>query len=59
MPEGGSTFGDERLVDLLLATRSVPPAEAVRLVTSEVLGHRAGQLGDDATVAVLDWNGTA
>ncbi len=57
MPEGGTTFGEARLVDLLLATRPIPPAETVRLVASEVLGHRAGQLNDDATVVVLDWKG--
>ncbi len=57
-PEGGTTFGQARLVELLVATRSLPPAETVRLVTREVLDHRAGQLDDDASVVVLDWAGS-
>ncbi len=55
--DAGTTYGEARLVDLLLATRSIPPAETVRLVTSDALSHRAGQLNDDATVVVLDWHG--
>lgn len=58
-PEGGTSFGQARLVELLLATRSVPPGETVRLVANEVLAHRAGQLDDDASIVVLDWTGTA
>lgn len=57
-PEGGTTFAQVRLVELLVATRSLPPAETVRLVTREVLDHRAGQLDDDASVVVLDWAGS-
>ncbi len=56
-PEGGATFGEARLVELLLETRSTPPVETVRLVSHKVLDHRAGQLNDDATVVVLDWHG--
>lgn len=56
-PDNGVVFGRSRLADLLVATRSAPPREAARLVTHEVLVHRAGQLTDDATVVVLDWHG--
>lgn len=59
MPEAGAAFGEARLAELLLETLTTPPAEAVRIVSGEVLRHRAGQLNDDASIVVLDWYGPA
>lgn len=59
MPEAGAAFGETRLTELLLETLASPPAEAARIVSGEVLRHRAGQLSDDASIVVLDWFGPA
>ena len=51
----GDEFGDERLRDLVAATRDVLPTEAVRRITRAVIDHRQAPLRDDATVVCLDW----
>lgn len=56
-PEGGRAFGPARLIELLSETSSQPPSEAVRMISDQVLTHRAGQLADDATIVILDWHG--
>jgi serine phosphatase RsbU (regulator of sigma subunit) len=53
-PEG-EEFGDERLTDLIAATRSQLPTEAVRQITRAVIDHHQVPLRDDATVVCLDW----
>ncbi|PZS26043.1 MAG: phosphatase [Pseudonocardiales bacterium] len=56
-PHGGEAFGEQHLADRVLETASLPPNEVVRVLTSAVLAHRAGQLADDATAVCLDWHG--
>ncbi|MGI9120244.1 MAG: PP2C family protein-serine/threonine phosphatase, partial [Acidimicrobiales bacterium] len=56
-PDGGNAFGLPQLVELLAQTRAQPPTEAVRIISGQVLAHRAGQLSDDATIVLLDWHG--
>src|SRR5437660_2905686 len=51
----GEEFGDERLVELIAATRAEAPPEAVRRITRAVIDHRQVPLRDDATVVCLDW----
>jgi serine phosphatase RsbU (regulator of sigma subunit) len=51
----GEEFGDERLAELLAATRAQAPPEAVRRITRAVIDHRQVPLRDDATVVCLDW----
>jgi serine/threonine protein phosphatase PrpC len=46
------------LASLVRDTRPLHPREAVRAPTTAVLDACHGQLGDDATVLVLDWYGT-
>lgn len=46
------------LASLVRDTRPLHPREAVRALTTAVLDACHGQLGDDATVLVLDWYGT-
>ncbi|WP_030377253.1 MULTISPECIES: PP2C family protein-serine/threonine phosphatase [unclassified Streptomyces] len=45
------------LAALVRDTRALHPREAVRALTTAVLEACHGQLGDDATVLVLDWYG--
>jgi serine phosphatase RsbU (regulator of sigma subunit) len=54
----GTTFGRERLVDLLEreAAAAHPPPETVRRVTRAVLEHQRGVLQDDATVLLARWD---
>jgi serine phosphatase RsbU (regulator of sigma subunit) len=56
-PDGGQAFGEEHLAERVLQTAGLSAAEVVRLLTSAVLDHRAGQLADDATAVCLDWRG--
>ena len=58
-PVGGKPFGDARLHELLGSAKGASATETVRLITSEVVKHRAGQLQDDATAVCLDWHGVA
>jgi len=51
----GKEFGEERLREMIGATRDLLPTEAVRRVTRAVIDHRQGPLRDDATVVCLDW----
>jgi serine phosphatase RsbU (regulator of sigma subunit) len=43
--------------DILTASRSMHPREAVQHLTQEVLGASRGELRDDATALCLDWEG--
>lgn len=56
-PVGGDPFGERLLTKGVLDTAERVPVEVVRLLTSTVLDHRAGQLADDATAVCLDWRG--
>ncbi|MEP6695591.1 MAG: PP2C family protein-serine/threonine phosphatase [Pseudonocardiales bacterium] len=56
-PHGGEAFGEQQLADQVLETGAMSPVEVVRVLTSSVLDHRAGQLADDATAVCLDWRG--
>jgi serine phosphatase RsbU (regulator of sigma subunit) len=51
----GEELGDERLRELVAATRDQLPTEAVRRITRAVIDHRGGPLRDDATVVCVDW----
>ncbi|MFC4942973.1 PP2C family protein-serine/threonine phosphatase [Pseudonocardia sp. GCM10023141] len=53
---GSPAFGLERVVELLLERRRLPPAEFVRHLTGEVQEFRGGDLSDDATAVCLDWH---
>jgi serine phosphatase RsbU (regulator of sigma subunit) len=59
LPEGGLAYGANRLDDVLLASRELPPYEVTRLVLRDVIAHRAGDLADDLTVVCLDWRESA
>lgn len=52
---GGEPYGDRRLEGALLATRQLPPAEAVRMLAGGVRRYRGTHLRDDATIVCLDW----
>ncbi len=57
-PSDGQHFGETRLEAALLATRSMPPHEAVRHLVRTLLGYQRSALRDDATVLLFDWHGT-
>lgn len=48
-------FGGRRLADLLCRWAGLPPPEVVRGLTTAVVEHSGGRLGDDATAVCLDW----
>ncbi len=56
-PTGGTQFGIQRLrerVERHLADRLIP-AELIRRIVKEVIGHRGGPLADDATLIMIEW----
>jgi hypothetical protein len=56
-PTGGEQFGLARLqerVERHLADRLIP-AELIRRIVKEVIGHRGGPLADDASVVMIEW----
>lgn len=56
---GQEQFGVERLVELITRHSSdqQQAEEVVRLVVRAVLDHQGGELADDATVVLFQWNG--
>jgi serine phosphatase RsbU (regulator of sigma subunit) len=58
---GGEQFGVEKLVDLLgqNASDGQEPEETVRRLVQAVLDHQEGNLGDDATLVLVQWSGPA
>ncbi|MCU1624605.1 MAG: protein serine/threonine phosphatase [Frankiales bacterium] len=57
----GEFFGVERLSDLVTAQLAggLQAPETMRRVVRELLTHHDGQLTDDATLLMLEWNGRA
>jgi serine phosphatase RsbU (regulator of sigma subunit) len=53
-PDGGTPFGDSRLMESAQRLQGVAPREAARKLVAEVRAHRAGELTDDATLIILD-----
>jgi hypothetical protein len=53
-PEGGEMFGIDGLARLLRDTRELSPRETARVATQAVKDHRAADLQDDATIAIVD-----
>lgn len=55
----GQEFGLERLGDLLEreAASGLPPEEVLRRLVRAVLEHRQGELRDDATLVLMQWDG--
>jgi len=53
-------FGIDRFIDLLerSAANAQPPPETLRRVTHAVLEHQQGVLQDDATILLIEWQGT-
>ncbi|MEO3750471.1 PP2C family protein-serine/threonine phosphatase [Streptomyces sp. B6B3] len=56
---GGREFGLERFTDFLIRhqTDGLPVPETLRRLIRHHLHYHHGQLGDDATVLVLEWHG--
>jgi len=57
----GQPFGLERLVELTErhAAAELAPSEIVRRLSHAVLAHQQGQLRDDATLLLVEWNPNA
>jgi serine phosphatase RsbU (regulator of sigma subunit) len=57
----GGGFGLDRLVDLVGQTASdqLAAEEVVRLVDRAIVAHHNDKLDDDATLLILQWNGSA
>jgi serine phosphatase RsbU (regulator of sigma subunit) len=56
-PSGGAQFGIDRLrarVERHLADQLIP-AEIIRRIVKEVIGHRGGPLADDASLVMIEW----
>ena len=58
-PAGGEQFGVARLRDRVERHFSdhLLPAEMLRRLVKDVLGHRHDQLADDATLVLIEWPG--
>ncbi len=56
---GGELFGVERLSDITgrYASDELEPEEIVRQIVRSVLEYQTDQLGDDATLILVRWNG--
>jgi serine phosphatase RsbU (regulator of sigma subunit) len=56
---GGDQFGTERLADLIgqHASDQLEPEEILRRLVRAVLEHQDGNLADDATLVLFQWNG--
>ena len=56
---GGEFFGADKLVDLVVRhlAGGLTAPETLRRVVRELLSHHEGQLTDDATLLLLQWNG--
>lgn len=57
-PEG-DFFGLERLVDLVVRNLAagLPAPETMRRVVRALMEHQSGDLGDDATLVLVQWHG--
>ncbi len=57
---GGELFGVEQLIDLVgqHASEGLEPEEVLRRVVRAVLHHQDDQLADDATMVLVQWNGS-
>jgi serine phosphatase RsbU (regulator of sigma subunit) len=55
----GTYFGEEQLVDGIAKEldSGLPPAEAVRRLVRSVVAHQDGDIGDDATLLLVEWRG--
>ena len=53
-PDGGTSFGGERLAAMLERVRGLSPRESARTVIKAVREHRQGELTDDATLLIVD-----
>jgi len=55
----GAFFGTERLADLVgrASAGGNPPPETLRRLVHSILDHQAGDLQDDATAVLVEWNG--
>jgi serine phosphatase RsbU (regulator of sigma subunit) len=58
---GGEQFGAERLADLAgqHASEELGPEEILRHLVAAVLDHQQNRLADDATLVLVQWNGSA
>ncbi|MCU1376205.1 MAG: protein serine/threonine phosphatase [Actinomycetia bacterium] len=58
---GGEQFGVDRLADLAgqHATEQLEPEEIVRQIVRSVIDHQDHELTDDATIALVHWDGPA
>ncbi|MCU4183028.1 SpoIIE family protein phosphatase [Acidiferrimicrobium sp. IK] len=54
----GAQYGDARLSEQILATRSLSPQATVRAIQRHLIDTVGDRLHDDATLLVLDWHGT-
>jgi hypothetical protein len=56
----GDLFGIQRLVDLLIRTHAaaLPAPETLRRVVHALLAHQQNQLTDDATLLLVEWQGS-
>ena len=57
----GEPFGEERLGDFLVREQSagLGLAETVRRLSHAVIGHAGGRIDDDATLALVEYHGSA
>lgn len=55
----GQFFGVERLVDMVSRTSAsaTPAPETMRRLLHAILDHQDGELQDDATIVVVEWQG--
>ena len=57
---GGLAFGLERLTDVVgRHPAHAAPEEVIRVVIQELLRHQRGRLSDDATLVILQWDGSS
>jgi serine phosphatase RsbU (regulator of sigma subunit) len=55
----GEFFGEERLADMIVRNMAsgLPAPETMRRVVQALLAHQAGNLHDDASLALVQWPG--
>ena len=53
----GTFFGDQRLTDLIIRNRAagLPAPETMRRVVRALLEHQQGNLSDDASLVLVQW----
>jgi serine phosphatase RsbU (regulator of sigma subunit) len=54
----GTFFGDQRLTDLIIRNLAagLPAPETMRRVVRALLEHQQGNLSDDASLVLVQWN---